>query len=32
LYLASDESEMVLGATLVIDGGASIQLPAINLE
>ena len=32
LYLASDDSAMVLGATLVIDGGASIQLPTLDPE
>jgi NAD(P)-dependent dehydrogenase (short-subunit alcohol dehydrogenase family) len=32
LYLASEQAAMVLGATLIIDGGASIQLPTLDLE
>jgi NAD(P)-dependent dehydrogenase (short-subunit alcohol dehydrogenase family) len=32
LFLASDEAEMILGATYVIDGGASIPLPTVEAE
>ena len=32
LYLVTEESSMVLGATLMIDGGASIQLPTLELD
>jgi NAD(P)-dependent dehydrogenase (short-subunit alcohol dehydrogenase family) len=32
LYLVSEESSMVLGATLIIDGGASTQLPTLELD
>jgi NAD(P)-dependent dehydrogenase (short-subunit alcohol dehydrogenase family) len=30
VFLASDDAEMVLGATYIIDGGASIQLPTVE--
>lgn len=32
LFLASDKAEMILGATYVIDGGASIQLPTVEAD
>jgi 3-oxoacyl-[acyl-carrier protein] reductase len=30
VFLASDDAEMVLGATYIIDGGASIPLPTVE--
>ena len=32
LFLASDEAEMILGATYVLDGGASIALPTVDVD
>lgn len=32
LFLASDDAEMLLGASVILDGGASIQLPNIDIS